>query len=526
MANLFEHKDRRVIPNWRSFGKSTTLGELNSFQVENRNSGQETSIEDYVIDWKLNRTVIHASDLLSAAISNNKKNNPSVADAANFILENKHKATTSQISLANHILNNKLPVELSLRFKEVNIDKLPSLINPEPIRERIRETKNLLRAYPANPIWYVELSRYYSILGQEENSIWAMKTALHFAPNNRFVLRCATRVFAHYHNEKNNYLEYIHNFLRKSPMTIIDPWLASAEISIATIQKRTSKLIKNGIALINSKNISPFNFTELASSIGTVELLNGSTKKSREYFNKSLINPNDNSLAQLEWASTKDSQLNIDPNNFSVDMNFEAMTLDAYHNSDYDAALDNAAKWFFDMPFSLRPILFASNLASTILKDQAKSILFLNAGLTSHPYDPLLINNLAYALALDDKPSEAFKQLNKIRNDAHIEQTTQICLDATKGLAYIRAGFLDQGRQLYLSAIKKTKEISNQELNWTAILNYTREEIRLGSEFVEPLMDIVAKIPAESKDIEIRSLRSDVISLHEEFKQKPKEKST
>jgi hypothetical protein len=77
-----------------------------------------------------------------------------------------------------------------------------------------------------------------------------------------------------------------------------------------------------------------------------------------------------------------------------------------------------------------------------------------------------------------------------------------------------------------LGAIEKTKAISNQELNWTAILNYTREEIRLGSEFIEPLMDVVAKIPEDAKDIEIRSLRSDVISMHEEFKQKPKEKTT
>ena len=522
MANLFEHKDRRVVPNWRSFGKSTLLGELNSVQIENKNREQETSIDDYVIDWKHNRTVIHASDLLSAAISNGKKDNPCVNDAAKFILANKDKATPSQISLANHIFKNKLPVELSFRFKEINIDKLPSLINTEPIREKIRETKNLIRSYSKNPIWYVELSRYYSILGQEENSVFAMKTALHLAPNNRFVLRCATRLFAHYHTEKNNYLDYIHQFLRKSPLTLTDPWLASAEISIATIQKRTSKFIKNGMALINSKNISPFNFTELASSIGTVELLNGSTKKSREFFKKSLINPNDNSLAQLEWASTKDNQLNIDPSNFSVDMNFEAMALDAYHNSDYDSALDNAAKWFFDMPFSLRPILFASNLASTILKDQTKSIAFLNAGLTSHPYDPLLLNNLAYALALNNKPSEAFEHLNKIKSDTHIEQTTQICLDATRGLAYIRAGFLDEGRRLYLSAIEKTKEINNQELNWTAILNYAREEILLSSEFVEPLMDVVAKIPENSKDIEIRSLRSDVIALHEEYKQRLK----
>ena len=53
MANLFEHKDRRVVPNWRSFGKTTRLGELNSFQMEKSNDTEETSIVDYVIDWKI-----------------------------------------------------------------------------------------------------------------------------------------------------------------------------------------------------------------------------------------------------------------------------------------------------------------------------------------------------------------------------------------------------------------------------------------------------------------------------------------
>lgn len=523
MANLFEHKDRRVIPNWRSFGKTTLLGELNSFQLEKSNDIQEVSIEDYVIDWKLNRTVIHASDLLSAAISNDKKENPNVKEAAKFILANQEKATISQISLAEYLLQKKEDIDLAENFKEINLVTLPSLIRAEPIREKIRETKILLRSFPANPVLYVELSRYYSILGQEENSVWSMKVALHLAPYNRFVLRCATRLFTHYNSEQNNYLEYMHNLLRNSPMTPLDPWLTSAEISIATIRKRPSKFMKKGMELINSKNISPFNFTELASSIGTVELLNGSTRKSRDYFTKAMLNPNDNSLAQLEWASTKDSQLNINPLNFSVEMNFEAMALDAYHNSKYDIALDNAAKWFLDMPFSLRPIFFASNLASTILKDQAKSISFLSAGLISHPYDPLLLNNLAYALALDGKPKEAFIQLNKIKNDAHVEQTTQICLDATRGLALLRDGRLEEGRKLYLGAIEKTKAINNQELNWTAILNYTREEIRLGSEFIEPLMDVVSKIPVDAKDIEIRSLRIDVIALHEEFRLKPKE---
>lgn len=522
MANLFEHKDRRVIPNWRSYGKTTILGELNSFEINSKFLNQETSIDEYIIDWQLNKTVIHGADLLSAAISNNKKENKYVLEAANYILQNKGNATVSQISLACNILNKPQEEDLSESFNDITLDRFPTLIDPGTIKLKIRKTKQLLVSYPYNPILYVELSRYYSIIGQENSSIKAMKIALHLAPNNRYVLRCATRLFVHYNYGDNEFLEYIHNFLRKSPMTLIDPWLASAEISIATMRGRASKYIKNGIALINSKNISPYSYTELASSIGTVELLYGGTKKSREFFSKALITPNDNSLAQIEWASTQDKQLDIDPARFSVKMNYEALTLDNYHNKDFASALDNAAKWFYDMPFSKRPIMFASNLASTILKDQEKSISFLNAGLLSHPNDPQLINNIAYSLALDNKPQEAFEQLMKVRNETDYDEVTQICLTATKGLSCFRSGFPNAGRMYYRTAIERSNQINNLQLNWLAILNYVREEIIIGSEYVIPLMDTVAKIPSESKDFEINILKQDVLDLFEKYKNETK----
>ncbi|MBK7609669.1 MAG: hypothetical protein IPI18_21990 [Saprospiraceae bacterium] len=60
---------------------------------------------------------------------------------ANFVIENREKATLSQISLANSILNKPVEKDLSERFTEVTLDKLPSLLNPEPIRIKIRETK-------------------------------------------------------------------------------------------------------------------------------------------------------------------------------------------------------------------------------------------------------------------------------------------------------------------------------------------------------------------------------------------------
>lgn len=519
MANLFVHKNRRVVPNWRSFGKTTVLGELNSFQNQSKIEKLDTNIDEYIIDYQLNKTVTIAGDLISAAIVNNKRDNKFVIEASNLILSNKKTASNSQISLAYQILNKTPERDLSNIFKEVSYDSLSSLINPDPIRNKIKETKFQLINFPSNPILHVENSRYYSILGQEKNAIESMKIALHLAPNNRFVLRCATRLFAHYNNENNDYLEYIHNILRKSPLTIFDPWLTSAEISIATIRQRGSRFIKNGIELVNSKNISPFNFTELASSIATVELLDGSIKKSREFFNKSLLQPNDNSLAQIEWASTKDKQINIRPSNFAVQMNFEAQSLENFQNNEFNKALDNAAKWFIDMPFSKRPIMFGSNLASTILKDQTKAISFLNAGLTSHPNDPQLLNNLAYSLSLDGRPNEAIEQLNKIKTGNDYDETTHICLTATKGLAMFRSGFIDVGRELYIEAIEQAKITSNQDLNWIAILNYAREEVLIQSEYVESVMDAVSKIPNNSDDIEISILKKDVIELHKKLKE-------
>jgi tetratricopeptide (TPR) repeat protein len=518
VANLFDNKDRRVVPNWRSFGKTTVLGELNSIYDGKTIPSLESSIDDYVIDWRINKTVIHAADLLSAALVNNHRENKFVTDAAEFILNNKDKATMSQIDLAKLILKKAPARDLNSLFTEVNLDSLPKLVNPILIRERVKETRSLLRLYPRNPILLVELSRYYSILGQEEQSIKAMKNALFLAPNNRFVLRCATRLFAHFDHKNNDYLSFIHGTLKKSPLTGIDPWLTSAEISVATILNKTSRFIKKGIELINSKNIAPLNFTELASSIGTVELLNGSLRKGRAYFNKSLISPNDNSLAQLEWASTMDKGLDINTENFDVKMNFEAMALDSLHNNEFEVALDQAAKWFIDMPFSKRPIMFGSHLASSILKDQKKSISFLKAGLIGHPNDPQIINNLAYSYAIEDQTNEAFEELNKVKNEYITDDATQICLTATKGLAYFRSGFIDLGRDLYLEAIELTKKIGDPDLNRVAILNYAREEIRIKSPQAESIMEVVALIPDDAKEIEIRILKQDVVALYQKFK--------
>lgn len=519
MANFFKDRDRRVIPNWRSYGKTTVLGELSSFQLNAPDNILEVGIDEYVIDWKINKTMVHASDLLSASIVNNKRNHDEVKNAAEFIINNKKIATFSQLSLANNILNLKEVFDVSHNFNSVDLNQVNTIINSEEIRTKIKDVKRMIRLYSFNPIYYVELSRYYSILGQETSSLEAMKTALHLSKDNRFVLRSATRLFSHINYDDNEYVDYIHNILKKSNLTKIDPWLMSAEISLATLKGRSSNFIRKGIELINSNNNSAFSYTELASSIGTVELLAGSHKKSRIFFNKALINPNDNSLAQVEWASGKDKGIIVDTKNSKVKMNYEALALDSFQNEDFESSLENTTKWLKDIPFSKRPVMFGSNLASIVLKDNNKSILFLKAGQISHPNDPQIINNLAYAYSLNNEPEKAFIELNKV-NMNFIDDDIDACLKATRGLAQFRIGKYDEGRENYHKAIEQTKASSNRVLNWIAILNYAREEVKINSQYVENLMTIVDKIPNNVSEIEINTLKKDVVELYEKNKAK------
>lgn len=513
MANIFENKDRRVIPNWRSFNKTFRLGELNSPHKNNPKLDISLSIDSYLEDWRNNNTIAYAADLISAAVVNGFERNKVVVEAAQFIINNYKEATQSQISLAIRVIpDGDVRVNI-FKLDRITIDDFNIYVNPKLIWQKIQTLKRASIEFPYNPIGWIELSRQYSIIGQEKKAIKAMKIALQLTPENRFVLRCAVRLFAHFNN-----FELAHDTVRKNRLTNFDPWLTSAEIAMATIRNRSSKFINRGQEMISSNNFSSFSTTELASALGTVELINGSRKKSRDFFRKSLESPNDNSLAQIEWASKKDKGLEITPSEFKVIHSFEAKALDDLEKEKLHDALNNTFRWFLDMPYLKRAIMFGSHISSSLLDDQATSREFLKAGLISHPNDPQLINNIVYSLAMENNISKATEYLKKLPPQSYLEKVTSICLTATRGLVNFRSGVPDIGRKLYLEAIQEAKEIQNQHFNWLAILNYAREELLVKSEYVEAIMETVIHIPSETEDVDIKKLKQEVTKMYVEYK--------
>lgn len=517
MESIIATQDRHAVPAWRSFGSTVSLGEL-SFTHARQSVVLpiEASIDEYIIDFELNKTVIHAAELVNAGIANKLTENSAVKKAAEFILGNQEKSTSLQVALAKNILfpQDALKKEQSLCHEEDLLNYFENRL--EKIKQKINTTKAALKAYPNNSILYVELSRYYSILGLEDKAIHAMKIAMHLAKNNRFVLRSATRLFSNYHSKDNDYLEYIQHFLSKRGITSQDPWIMSAEISIASTLSKTSKFIKKGISLIESRQHNPLSFTELASNIATIEMKHGGHKKSRQLFRQALIQPNDNSLAQVEWASRKDHALSVSLEQYNINKNFEALMYDAYFNKkQFDLTLTHAIHWFLDQPYSKDSVMFGSNIAATLLSEQDKAIAFVRAGLISHPNDPGLINNLAYSLALDNRPQESLDALSKIKHSSQIGKETQICLIATQGLALFRTkeeNNVKEGVRLYQEAMQKAKDSKNNLLALTAALNYWREVLLYNPKEALSVYNSLKEIPENIPHPSIEFLRNHLMN--------------
>lgn len=516
MANLFEKKARHIIPNWRSFENTAKLGELNGSKGINLDSSFRPDISDLVEDWEDFKTIGVAGDILGVALVCNQEDDPKVREISNFILQNKQLATNAIIEAAQNVLKPKNEtIELNFDIKKPNsFDDKSNLFE---IYIKINSLKKHLTKNPYNSISWIEIARYYSILGQEAKAERAIKNAFFLSPENRFVLRSVARFFVHIGD-----FELAHDIIRKSELTKHDPWLLATEISLATLRERGSRFTKSGLQIVESGSFHPFNITELAGALATLEMKNSNIKKSKKLFEQSLIQPNDNSLAQAEWASQEDKKLDpINSSQFQLVNSFEAVAMELCDQEKWQESIDFSQKWFLDLPFSKRSVLFGSQIASSKLNNHDQAVELGKLGLISHPNDAHLLNNIIYSLCLQNKTEEAEKYLNDVKkDDINSKDDTGICLTATRGLYLFRKGFPDIGRQLYMESMKMAKDSGNRYLNSLALVNFIREEILIGKfNEVEEIIPRIAKIAKHYEQEDIANEANRVLELFNKRKQ-------
>jgi len=231
-----------------------------------------------------------------------------------------------------------------------------------------------------------------------------------------------------------------------------------------------------------------------------------------------MIQPNDNTLAQMEWVSKEDTRFQFNPFKFTGVINpFEAYALDHYENGNWKEAFYNCIKWFLDVPFSKRPVLLGSYIAGSLLKDKNAAILLCEVGLQANPNDPTLLNNIIYEFATSDNIADASKFINQLKeiNIASLPNESKITIQATLGLVSFRNSEFEIGKQLYELAINNSIRIKNDYLKNLAIVNYARELIIANQPEYEKYKKIVENMQLSDNHKDLIELRKDTLELRE-----------
>lgn len=449
-------KKRNVIPRWRDLSQTTALGELGSLKTGYKSVVQAVSVfhEKKIIDWKLESNVRNSIELLNSSIV---LGDDEFLNQVTFYLKNHELGDTRIIkSLIDKTSN--IPDQPSLTGSGHSITDLDKVIG-----EKIKKYRVHIHLSPFNAINWIELARLYLIIGKNIPAERCVLTAIQLSPHNRYVSRVAARFFAHikdYNKAKQ--------ILRLNTAFNVDPWLLGAEIGISSLQDRSSMQIKKGRELVGSKNYSPFDLNELLSALATEELNSGSIKNSRKLFNQSLVQPNDNTLAQAVWAAKHVNNIEVFDNKFgTVPSIYEAIAYGHYENRRWKDAMSNILEWFVDQPFSIDPTTLGSFIASSILEQYDDAIKLCKVGLRATPDNFTLMNNLAYSLLGKGNLEEARITLSKISAET-LNNEEKVVFYATKGLLMYKQGHYSNGASLYDTASSLAEKNKSKKLKLMA----------------------------------------------------------
>jgi tetratricopeptide (TPR) repeat protein len=454
---------RRVIPRWRDSKTTLLTGELiSTFRpLPQKISGIDLFPEKLHL-WRTQGGIENAAEVVSAAVSQEFYNE--AIDAAEYILGEGTKTTQTVLSIAKQVL-----IKSGKEVRET-LDLSQSYIGDrEKLYKRIHDIRKLLNDYPRNALMWADLSLAYVALGQLQQSRDGMVRAIILAPNNRFILRSATRLFVHLDEP-----DTAHNLLFSNEVTKFDPWLIAAEIATASVAEINPRLVRQGKDILERKKFAHYHIAELASALATLELNSGSFRNARKLFQLSLIEPTENTVAQSVWVKKDIPTLETNVALGKTPRIYEAQALDALFNLNWSKAMEASQLWLADEAFSSRPAELGSYAASLGLENYTKAEYFARIGLIANPNDLTLLNNLAFALANQDKLSEALAIIQNAPKQFG-NPSEEVALIATEGLIDIRKGEVEKGRTFYMNAISLARKAGRIELYALALINFARE---------------------------------------------------
>ena len=412
---------RKLVPRWRQFER-TPSNELLSSETSHNSGEIDAQFQAALAAWEDNRNVNTALQ---------------VAEFAMLGAESAKSAGALEFLLTQDNLRSEV--------KERLVAKPLSDIETNEILE-IGVLKKKIATFPKHAMLHCEIARLYTALGQIDQAKKHLEIALKLSPENRYIVRSFVRFFVH-SGDNERALSAL-----KFTLTTNDPWLLSANVATADLANSTKSIPLKRIRNLLNSDIAPFQTTELAGSLATLELGSGKVKVARKLFQKSALAPNDNSLAQIGWANREASfTIRFEP--ATVPLSFEAATQELEEKEDWRNSIEACKNWSRDEQFSSRPFIHGSFLASEYMQDYATSLWFSDQGLTSNPKNATLLNNRAYALSELGRYEEAKSAIDaSYRNDENND--AKIAILATRGHINLNTGDFHNGVNWYQQAIE------------------------------------------------------------------------
>ncbi len=468
---LYSYRPNRLaIPRWRDFKDTSNSGELQQEKIKKSPIVPTLSCAKQIENWNKEKTIANALELINSAFVSNEK--AAAAAAASFVIDNCKDNNNPILRIAHSIVDTPQPKNEDEPFN-TSFDALEN-----KIRIKIATIRQRLSCFPNNAVLWIDYARWLTVIGKFYDAERAIKIAIQLAPQNIFIVRSAVRFFIHkskHDIRDEDSLMLALKIIRTNPATKSDPWLMATEISLCSYLKKTSNLMKAGFSLVEAKQFSPFALSELNSALATVELQYNTTK-SKRLFTSSLIDPNENSVAQAQWATKTVGEL---PINLLKTNSHEANSYQKGYLEEWESSFDESLNWLVDEPFSCEPANHASYLAAAAIDNNNLAITICNFGLRSNPKEFTLLNNKAYSLAIENRVGEAEKTFNQIDVNT-LGEYEKVAYTATKGLISYRNGYKEIGSSLYDQAEQLAKKGRDERTAFRVRIYKARAEFICG----------------------------------------------
>jgi Tfp pilus assembly protein PilF len=457
---------RDVVPRWRDVAQTLAAGELPVRTSLAPTRGQLEFLELRKMEWHQHRTETYAIEFVGTALMLQQLD--TAADALAFLTEGVPSPWASEVQARQ-----------TPRLRDDEEEALSGEIDPYHSKEavRIAHLRRRLAHDPRAALTWSELGRCYTAQGLKPQAERAIRVALALAPNSRYLLRNAACFYIH-----TDRPDQAHSVLTRADATSNDPWLVAAELATAHVADVSPHYTKRARLMVDDANFSNFQLTELASQLATLELGAAAGRRAKRLFDKAMLAPNDNSLAQTEWASHRSSGINVTHQQLTDSPAAEARSLHAFHEGEWGEAFVNALAWQQDQLFSLKAAMVASFAGAVGLMRWQESFAAARIGLRIHRNDAGLLNNAAYPLVEMGKYAEARTYLGQIAEPNGSDES-RITAVATKGLLAFRTADVSSGRAHYARAILLAhRQEKGAPMEAMANVMLAREEVRIGSD--------------------------------------------